>query len=80
MEFGGARKRGRPDGTSNGNGGFKKSKQGSCAHCFCYYSFNFSPFVIDIFFNLDFGLSMFRLETKKMLEKKIFVRAGDIII
>ncbi|KAL6966340.1 hypothetical protein U1Q18_032122 [Sarracenia purpurea var. burkii] len=27
MEFGAARKRGRPDGTLNGNGGFKKTKQ-----------------------------------------------------
>ena len=35
MELGGARKRGRQEGTLNGNGGFKKSKQGSYAHCFC---------------------------------------------
>ncbi|KAK6138368.1 hypothetical protein DH2020_027897 [Rehmannia glutinosa] len=28
MEFGGAKKRGRPEGVLNGNGGFKKSKQG----------------------------------------------------
>lgn len=29
MELGGGRKRGRHDGASNGNGGFKKSKQGT---------------------------------------------------
>uniref|UniRef100_A0A2N9H821 Uncharacterized protein n=1 Tax=Fagus sylvatica TaxID=28930 RepID=A0A2N9H821_FAGSY len=31
MEYGGGRKRWRPEAALNGNGGFKKSKQGSVA-------------------------------------------------
>ena len=38
MEFGGGRKRGRPEASLNGNGGHKKSKPGSPSHFYHTYT------------------------------------------